>query len=48
MTFDVRFSLSAAADLERLFDFLLDKATTGEDLDLAQAAILAIRTVFSG
>lgn len=45
MTFDVRFSAAADDDLERLFDFLLDKAETVEDLDLAQAAIEAIRSV---
>jgi len=43
MTFDVRFS-AAADDLERLFDFLLDRAETVEDLALAQAAIDAIRS----
>jgi len=45
MTFDVRFSAAADHDLERLFDFLLDKAETVENLDLAQAAIEAIRSV---
>lgn len=45
MTFDVRFSAAADDDLERLFDFLLDKAETVENLDLAQAAIEAIRSV---
>ncbi len=48
MTFDVRFSAAAEDDLERLFDFLLDKAQTVEDLDLAQAAIEAIRSVGLG
>ncbi|MEZ5606101.1 MAG: type II toxin-antitoxin system RelE/ParE family toxin [Burkholderiaceae bacterium] len=43
MSFDVRFSVEAEADLGRLFDFLLDRARTLEDLDLAQAAIDAIR-----
>ena len=43
MTFDVRFSAAADDDLGRLFDFLLDRAETVEDLDLAQAAIEAIR-----
>ena len=44
MTFDVRFSAAADDDLGRLFDFLLDRAETVEDLDLAQAAIEAIRS----
>jgi plasmid stabilization system protein ParE len=43
MSFDVQLSLAAEADLERLFDFLLDRAETSEDLDRAQAAIDAIR-----
>jgi len=43
-TFDVRFSAAAGDDLERLFDFVLDRAQTVEDLDLAQAAIEAIRS----
>lgn len=43
MGFDVRFSVEAEADLERLFDFLLDRAQTLEDLELAQAAIDAVR-----
>ena len=44
MRFDVRFSAAADDDLERLFDFLLDRAATVEDLDLPQAAIEAIRS----
>jgi plasmid stabilization system protein ParE len=43
MSFVVELSPSAAEDLERLFDFLLDQANTIEDLDRAQAAIDAIR-----
>ncbi len=43
MSFDVRFSVEAEADLERLFDFPLDRAQTLEDLELAQAAIDAVR-----
>jgi plasmid stabilization system protein ParE len=43
MNFVVEVSLTAEADLERLFDFLLDRAETTEDLDRAQAAIDAIR-----
>ena len=39
MSFDVQLSPTAEADLERLFDFLLDRAETTEELDRAQAAI---------
>lgn len=44
MNFVVEFSPAAQADVERLFDFLLDQAETTEDLDRAQAAIEAIRS----
>ena len=44
MSFDVRFSAAAEDDLARLFDFLLDRAETFEDLALAQAAIEAVRS----
>lgn len=44
MTFEVRFSAAADDDLARLFDFLLERAETVEDLDLAQAAIEAVRS----
>jgi plasmid stabilization system protein ParE len=44
MIFDLRFSAAADDDLARLFDFLLDKAKTLEDLDVAQAAIEAVRS----
>ena len=43
MNFVVELSPSAEADLERLFDFLLDEANTNVDLDRAQAAIDATR-----
>jgi plasmid stabilization system protein ParE len=43
MSFVVELSPTAEADLERLFDFLLDHADTTEDLDRAQAAIDAVR-----
>jgi len=36
-------SLAPEADLERLFDFLLERCETSEDLDCAQSAIDAIR-----
>ncbi|KQV82960.1 type II toxin-antitoxin system RelE/ParE family toxin [Rhizobacter sp. Root1221] len=45
MKFAVRFSAAADDDLTRLFDFLFDRAETVEDLDLAQAAIEAVRSV---
>ncbi len=44
MRFDVRFSTAAVDDLACLFDFLVDKAETVEDLDWAQAAIEAVRS----
>ena len=43
MSFVVELSPTAEADLERLFDFMLDQADTTEDLDHAQAAIEAVR-----
>lgn len=45
MSFVVELAPSAQADLDRLFDFLLDRAETSEDLDLAQAAIDTVRAV---
>jgi plasmid stabilization system protein ParE len=44
MSFVVELAPRAEADLERLFDFLLDRAETSEELDRAQAAIEAIRS----
>lgn len=43
MSFVVQLSPAAEADLERLFELLLDRAETTEDLDRAQAAIDAVR-----
>jgi plasmid stabilization system protein ParE len=43
MSFFVELSPTAEADLERLFEFLIDQSETTEDLDRAQAAIDAIR-----
>jgi plasmid stabilization system protein ParE len=43
MRFVVELSPVAEADLEPLFDFLLERSETTEDLDRAQAAIEAIR-----
>jgi plasmid stabilization system protein ParE len=42
MTFEVRFSDEARADLRRLHAFLLDRAATVEDLGLADQAADAI------
>jgi plasmid stabilization system protein ParE len=44
MTFAVRFSAAADEDLDRLLDFLVDRAQSHDDLDLAQLAIDAIRS----
>jgi len=44
MRYVVEVAPSARADLERLFDFLLDRAATLEDLAQAQAAIDALRS----
>ncbi|MGN6827571.1 type II toxin-antitoxin system RelE/ParE family toxin [Paucibacter sp. M5-1] len=40
--FEVRFTASARADLQRLYAFLLDRAQTLEDFDAAQRVIDAI------
>lgn len=45
MTFKVEFTPEADADLERLFDFLLERAQTVEDAMRAYEAVEAIRTV---
>ncbi|QAZ38090.1 type II toxin-antitoxin system RelE/ParE family toxin [Methylibium sp. Pch-M] len=45
MSFAVELSPTAEEDLERLFEFLLDRALTTEDLDRAQAAIDAVRAI---
>ncbi len=42
MSFAVRYSASARDDLTRLYEYLLDRATTVEDLDLAERALGAI------
>lgn len=39
MSFEVRFSTEARADLRRLHAFLLDRAATLEDVDLADHAV---------
>lgn len=45
MSFRVRFTREAQADLERLFDFVLERelARDGGNLDLPERALLAIR-----
>jgi plasmid stabilization system protein ParE len=43
MSFIVEMAPSAERDLVRLFDFLIDRAETTEELDQAQSAIDAIR-----
>lgn len=42
MTFSVRYSEAARVDLIRLYEHLLDRATTVDDLGLAQRALDAI------
>lgn len=43
MNFVVELAPAAESDLERLFDFVLERSEATEDLDRAQAAIDAIR-----
>jgi plasmid stabilization system protein ParE len=45
MTFKVEFTPEADADLDRLFDFLLERAQTVEDAMRAYEAVEAIRAV---
>ena len=45
MTFRVEFTPEADADLDRLFDDLLDRAKTVEDAMLAYETVEAIRTI---
>lgn len=42
MSFVVRYRRSARDDLARLYEHLLERATTAEDLDLAERALEAI------
>ncbi len=46
MSFALRFSASARDDLIRLYQFLLDRASTAEDLAGAQRALDAIDRAF--
>ena len=39
MSFVVRYSASARDDLKRLYEYLLDRATSVEELDLAELAL---------
>ncbi len=39
MSFAVRYSAAARADLKRLYAYLLERCTTVEDLDLAERAL---------
>ncbi len=42
MTFAVRYSASAREDLKRLYQYLLDRISTVEDLELAERALAAV------
>jgi len=42
VTFAVRYSASARDDLKRLYEHLLDRSTSVEDLELAEQALAAI------
>jgi plasmid stabilization system protein ParE len=42
VTFAIRYSPAARDDLKRLYQYLLDRCTTVEDLELAERALLAI------
>ena len=48
MTFRVKFTPEALADLYRLFDFLLDRAETVEDAMRAHEAVEAVRSAAHG
>lgn len=48
MTFKVEFTPEADADLDRLFDFLLDRAETVEEAMLAYEAVSLIREAANG
>jgi plasmid stabilization system protein ParE len=47
MPYEVRFSPEAEEDLARLFEFLLHQARSENDLDHADAALLAIQSAVS-
>ena len=46
--FEVRFAGPALVDLNRLFDFLLERAQTVEDIDIAQGVIDEIKAACTG
>jgi plasmid stabilization system protein ParE len=48
VSFVVRYSASARDDLTRLYEYLLDQATTAEDLDLAEQALGVIVSAVEG
>lgn len=48
MSFRVRYSAAARDDLRRLYEYLLDRAVTAEDLDLAERALDAIVAAVEG
>lgn len=48
MSFRVRYSAAARDDLRRLYEYLLDQATTAQDLALAERALEAIVTAVEG
>lgn len=48
MSFAVRYSAAAREDLKRLYQHLLDRAETLEDLDLAELALNAIVQAVEG
>ena len=48
MTFKVKFTPEALADLDRLFDFLLDRAETVDDAMRAHEAVEAVRYAAHG
>ncbi len=48
MSYRVRYSAAARDDLLRLYDFLLEGATTLEDLDAAERALHAVRNAVEG
>jgi plasmid stabilization system protein ParE len=43
VSFAVRYSASARDDLARLYEHLLDRATTVEELDIAEQALTAVQ-----
>lgn len=48
MSFDVRYTAAARDDLKRLYEYLLDRAITAEDLDRAEVALNAVVDAVAG